>query len=490
MERNIPTKQQLERDRAAYHYLEALDTGDIDAIIAILEKAAYDAPLEQMVLDAHQAYFQVVPGEHLESLVGQNTEVNLPTLEELEPPVRRPMPRQRRAWWSQTLAALLLVGVLVGGFVALLNWRSAHSGRTIVASGCSPYPWQQFQVASPGGLASVTTISANDAWAVGLNEKSAVIEHWNGESWQAFTTHAPMHSALSQVAAVSATDIWAVGFTVETASGRDKTLIEHWDGSTWSVIPSPNGASGNGQLMALKIISVDNIWAGGTFVDAKQLGYSLLEHWNGTAWQIVPFQSNTAFVRGRVATITGTSSNDLWVAGEIDHSRVAPQGIVGQPQGFVGHWDGSRWSLLQSPDSLAIDSLDVASANDIWIAGTSAHAPTSGFLSHWDGHMWNQVALPISSPSTLLLKEVVTFSHGDVWLVGAQTSQNGSTLYPLMFHGNGQTWQKEPIPTPEGSSIIAIAEVNGQAWAVGETAGRGSGIGGQQQFILGQRTCS
>ncbi len=489
MKRNMLTKQELEREHAAYRYLEALDTGDIDAIIAILEKATYDAPLEHVVLDAHQAYFQVAPVEQIISPAGQDAELDLPTLKELEPHTRRSVPRQRRAWWSQTLAALLLVGVLAGGFMAVLNWYGARSGRAIVASsatgtGCSLSPWQQFKVTSPGGLASVAIISANDAWAVGEDQNSAVIEHWNGESWQAFVTHAPMHSALSQVAAVSRTDIWAVGYTVETASGRDKTLVEHWDGSRWSVIPSPDGASGNGQFMALKVIATNNIWAVGTFSDASQLSYSLLEHWNGTAWQVVPIQSTNAFVRGDVVTITGTSSNDLWIAGEIDNSRVASQGIVGQPQGFVAHWDGMQWSLLQPPNSMAVNSLDVASANDIWITGTSASTKTSGLLSHWDGHMWNQVALPISSTSGLLLKEIVTFSHGNVWLVGAQTGTNGSTLYPVMFHWNGQTWQKEQIPTPESSYIIAIAEVNGQAWAVGGSGNRG------QQFILGQRTCS
>jgi hypothetical protein len=138
---------------------------------------------------------------------------------------------------------------------------------------------------------------------------------------------------------------------------------------------------------------------------------------------------------------------------------------------------------------MAIESLDVTAANDIWITEARVHTQTRDILSHWDGHSWNQVALPISSPSSLLLEEIVTFSPGDFWLVGAQISKNGSTLYPLLFHRNGHIWQKEAIPTPEGSYIIAIAEVNGQAWAVGETGVIGKRIIGQQ-FILRQRTCS
>src|SRR5437764_621866 len=41
-------------------------------------------------------------------------------------------------------------------------------------------------------------------------------------------------NVLNGVAVVSANDVWAVGYY----SGG--TLIEHWDGTSWSVVPSPN----------------------------------------------------------------------------------------------------------------------------------------------------------------------------------------------------------------------------------------------------------
>jgi hypothetical protein len=40
------------------------------------------------------------------------------------------------------------------------------------------------------------------------------------------------------VAMVSACDAWAVGFA--SGGGSDQTLIEHWDGSAWSVVPAPS----------------------------------------------------------------------------------------------------------------------------------------------------------------------------------------------------------------------------------------------------------
>jgi hypothetical protein len=41
------------------------------------------------------------------------------------------------------------------------------------------------------------------------------------------------------IAASGPNDIWAVGYE-ETSSYVPQTLIEHWDGHSWSVVPSPN----------------------------------------------------------------------------------------------------------------------------------------------------------------------------------------------------------------------------------------------------------
>jgi hypothetical protein len=71
MDKKQMNNPQLARERAVYDYLESLENGDIDGIIQSLQQAVYDAPLDQMLIDAHQAYFQeeqqeeqVKPGTH------------------------------------------------------------------------------------------------------------------------------------------------------------------------------------------------------------------------------------------------------------------------------------------------------------------------------------------------------------------------------------------------------------------------------------------
>jgi len=90
-------------------------------------------------------------------------------------------------------------------------------------------------------LALVAFRGASDGWAVGTDASPAtgnalsVIEHFDGTSWTRLPSPAgePFRARLASVTAVSATDAWAVG------SGGNTPLIEHWNGSTWSIVPGP-----------------------------------------------------------------------------------------------------------------------------------------------------------------------------------------------------------------------------------------------------------
>src|SRR5690242_16534021 len=66
-------------------------------------------------------------------------------------------------------------------------------------------------------------------------------------SWSTISSPNPGvgNESLYGIAAVSANDVWAVGNTQNNGVGNPQTLIEHWDGTSWSVVPSPNPGSNN-----------------------------------------------------------------------------------------------------------------------------------------------------------------------------------------------------------------------------------------------------
>jgi hypothetical protein len=93
----------------------------------------------------------------------------------------------------------------------------------------------------PNTLRSVAAVSSNDVWAVGYG----LIEHWNGSNWSLVPSAPGGNPAdLRGVTTVASNDVWAVGRRQETTTqGYQKTLVEHWDGSAWTVVPSPNGSA-------------------------------------------------------------------------------------------------------------------------------------------------------------------------------------------------------------------------------------------------------
>src|SRR4051794_21768822 len=137
-----------------------------------------------------------------------------------------------------------------------LSGREMLQATTI--SGCRPWSATipPFPPQSPNTrLRGVAAVSANDVWAVGFTLQPpdedapilTLIEHWDGKSWQIIESPSPQptgNNDLFSVAAVNANDVWAVGFSGATPGARGfangQTLIEHWDGTGWQVIPSPS----------------------------------------------------------------------------------------------------------------------------------------------------------------------------------------------------------------------------------------------------------
>ncbi len=68
---------------------------------------------------------------------------------------------------------------------------------------------------------------------------------------------------LHGVSALSENDVWAVGVSYNTERTIGSTLIEHWNGSQWSVVPSPNPSSSINLLEAVTAVAANDVWAVG-----------------------------------------------------------------------------------------------------------------------------------------------------------------------------------------------------------------------------------
>src|SRR5436309_3023426 len=87
-----------------------------------------------------------------------------------------------------------------------------------------------------------TGLAAGAAFAgsAGTNRSTECPGEWNVVP----SPNISRQNYLTGVAAVAPNDIWAVGYSsLSPYGGTERTLIEHWDGTSWSIVPSPSPAS-------------------------------------------------------------------------------------------------------------------------------------------------------------------------------------------------------------------------------------------------------
>ncbi|MEO8973174.1 MAG: hypothetical protein ABI406_16440, partial [Ktedonobacteraceae bacterium] len=300
----------------------------------------------------------------------------------------------------------------------------------------SPNPGSVFN-----DLTGVAAIAPDNIWAVGgfSNTVSdsrfvaggALVEHWNGKQWSVVQNAPRLDSVYLQgITALSANDIWAVG------SNGFSTFTEHWNGTKWGVVPGPNTGESTNTLMGVKVLSANDVWAAG-FAEGHTTssGHSqvvqrtLTEHWDGTKWSIVP-GPNSSCVQCMLYGMTALSQNDVWAVGiSLDISTDTGKALL-------EHWDGTHWNVISSPDAGASNVLmqvTAISANNVWAVGYSyatkkdwSDGVARTLTEHWDGTKWSVIASPNPKPMS---NEIASPGHeaqdmNDMWAVAGVPGSN------------------------------------------------------------------
>src|SRR6266446_2211001 len=99
-------------------------------------------------------------------------------------------------------------------------------------------------------------------------------------------------------------------------------------------------------------------------------------------------------------------------------------------------------------DSLRSGSaLPALGENDVWAVGVSYNTERtlgSTLIEHWNGSRWSVVSSPNPSSSVNKLNAVAAVSPNDVWAVGTAPTRTATVL---ILHWNGAAWSVIPNPT-------------------------------------------
>ncbi len=331
-------------------------------------------------------------------------------------------------------------------------------------------------------LSGVTALSPTDALAVGMNIvgegntlAASLIERWDGAAWRLVAN--PGAGYLNSVTAVSSQDVWAVGIEPSAVSSAEQVLVEHWNGTQWSVVSAPIPGQTNSGLNSVVAQAANSVWAAGYF---NGLGFSpqpLIERWNGSAWSVVnnPLPNGATAARFNALSVVPGSSQ-LWATGSVRYGA-PPNGGIGYFQPLIERWDGSAWQIVASPalpsGALAgeLRGVFALSTTDAWAVGdyTASDHTIRTLIAHWDGASWTVTSSPDEWGE---LSGVAAVSARDVRAVGYHmVGAEGSAQIGIVEQWNGSAWSVTESPTSQGvthSSLNAIAaDGAGGYWAVG-----------------------
>ncbi len=374
-----------------------------------------------------------------------------------------------------TLAAVLIVGALVGAMLLLLASHRREPGTEGIAEkGCIFTSTTGF--VHEYNLSAVTALSRNDIWVVGgfydpPRNPHALLEHWNGSQWCIRPDPYPITGmesvSLRAIAAASTNDVWAVGNVDNAPVGH--ALIEHWNGSRWSVTPNPiNG----GVLQGVAAVSSTDAWAVGSAVSG---GGTLIEHWNGKQWSLIPNPFTPLYINFR--GITALSANDVWAVGSV----ITDTHVYDTTHTVIAHWNGQRWSIVPSPNPGKVRNelwgVTALSANDVWAVGefsytiqrktavqTVVQIVDESLTMHWNGSRWSVVTSPSPDNFSNDLFSVTALSVNDVWAVGDTSNNN------LIEHWDGSRWsvvRTSNHSADQGLSAVALVPHSTTIVAVG-----------------------
>ncbi|HKP51654.1 MAG TPA: hypothetical protein VJ183_03280 [Chloroflexia bacterium] len=320
-------------------------------------------------------------------------------------------------------------------------------------------PAQMWTIEGVGRLFGIGVTGTNDLWAVGSTPgkggyrlgsgipvaipAEGAITHWDGTTWKLVASinvgEGAVRHELWDVAGASSDDVWAVG-KYEDKNWKSSTLVAHWDGTEWKVIPSPNVGAGESELTGVAALGSNDVWAVGSASKGP-----LVIHWDGEQWEVVPVPES----RGKLNKIVAITARDMWAVGSSGGDTLTM------------HWDGAVWERIASPN------IRSASLSDL-----------VGILGPGNEELGN------------ILEGVSAVASDDVWAVGYATDNwPGNRLpfeWPIVMHWDGRTWSlitqpdskmaykvsDDEIAYQVQSSLHAVADrASHDVWAVGSWNG-------------------
>ena len=262
--------------------------------------------------------------------------------------------------------------------------------------------------------------------------------------------------------ALSASDAWAAG---AYRTVNSPPLIEHWDGTAWSVVPAPGLTNHDTGFNGVSAYSPSEAVAVG--FSNTGAGYKpLADVWDGVAWRLTTLP----------ASLKSATLVDVAMLGHGDAWAVGKTATAGVQKPVLVHWNGSAWATTAAPNTAgALLGVAATPPGGALAVGyrESPHGDT-GLVMRFDGTKWIDVTPP--ETAGMVPTDISTESPGEIWVVGYAAA--GSSLAPVALRNDGTGWTQTPAADPASPAAAfraVVARSPTDAWTAGMRLDTGTG---------------
>lgn len=275
----------------------------------------------------------------------------------------------------------------------------------------------------PGGETLIWDI-AMASESNGWAVSSDQLYHWNGTGWVARNPAAMGDdAAFGEIGLSGPNDVWITGWHLTEDTGYVPALW-HYNGNGWQELTYPVGPGE--QISRPLALSPTDVWLiGRRQINGEDRAFTL--HWNGTTWTEVPVPPSIA----PNDDLTASSPNSIW----------GTLGAVGESDIRLVHWDGTEWSeTVQPPDWLGGPFwIDALPGGDVWGVGWAVN--NDDYLMRTDGTSWQRWKVPdrCEFERKLSIYDVKVVSAHEVYVVGLCQA---TYEYTVAMRFNGTSWTR------------------------------------------------
>ena len=254
--------------------------------------------------------------------------------------------------------------------------------------------------------------------------------------------------------------IYAVGVFTLAGGVASTVYLAKWDGSAWT----PLGVGLNGAAYCLAVAPNGDVYIGGTFTDIVGGGggtYNKIIMWDvsGSTWAAVG-----AGLDGDVDALAIDSVGDVYAGG--DFGDLLGGGLANA--NYIAKWDisASAWVALGTGMNAAVADLAVDASDNVYVVGafTTGNSVTLNYVGMWNGTTFVAMAGD-ETGADAACTAVVVAPNGLVYVSG-NTDDFGGTAAAMIASWNGAAFTALHDGLQASADDLALDD-DGNLYAVG-----------------------